>query len=214
MQLPSSIGVAAANSVAITAGVSTPGDYINGNIATGVPPTIVDQSDLNMLSHELTNVVTGFGYTPSSTNSTQVYWAIANRTRNKLQAGATFYVSTTGNDTTGSGTSASPWQTLQHAYNVVAGYDLNGYTAQISVAAGTYTSPVYANLNTIQTGNVQFIGNNSNPNTWTSGNTVFLNSTNTNAFVNQSGSTMTITGFKIATTGTSSVSSGRACRPI
>lgn len=60
--------------------------------------------------------------------------------RQKLLANTTFFVATTGNDTTGNGTSGTPWATLQHALNVLqAGYDLNGFTATISVADGTYS---------------------------------------------------------------------------
>lgn len=58
-----------------------------------------------------------------------------------LAADRTFYVSTTGNDTTGDGSSGSPWATIQHAWDVIQKYyDLNGYTATIQLDDGTYTN--------------------------------------------------------------------------
>jgi hypothetical protein len=60
--------------------------------------------------------------------------------RTRLTNNTTFNVATTGNDSTGNGTSGTPWATIQHAVNVLMNsYDLAGFTAIISVAAGTYT---------------------------------------------------------------------------
>ncbi len=57
----------------------------------------------------------------------------------RLAANTTFNVATTGNDTTGDGSSGSPWATLQKAIDFVANsVDLNGFTVQINVGAGTY----------------------------------------------------------------------------
>ena len=57
----------------------------------------------------------------------------------RLAANTTFNVATTGNDTTGDGSSGSPWATLQQAIDFVANsVDLNGFTVQINVGAGTY----------------------------------------------------------------------------
>lgn len=47
------------------------------------------------------------------------------------------YVSTTGNDTTGNGTSAKPYATIDRALKSIP-KDLNGNTAQIYIADGTY----------------------------------------------------------------------------
>lgn len=53
----------------------------------------------------------------------------------------TFFVATTGNDSNDGLTSGTPWLTLQHAQAVIFGtYDLGGFEATISVAAGTYTA--------------------------------------------------------------------------
>ena len=62
--------------------------------------------------------------------------------RTKLTANTTFYVapSPTGSDTLGTGTSTSPWQTLQHAYNTLLNsYDAVGHIITIQMANGTYT---------------------------------------------------------------------------
>lgn len=53
----------------------------------------------------------------------------------------TVYVSTSGNDTTGSGTSASPYRTITKALSVLP-KNLNGKTVTISVASGTYAEDV------------------------------------------------------------------------
>jgi len=63
--------------------------------------------------------------------------------RHILGADKSFYVSTTGSDTTGSGYSGNPWATVQHAYDqIITHYDLAGYTATIVLGAGTYTSGI------------------------------------------------------------------------
>jgi len=58
-----------------------------------------------------------------------------------LLAPTTFYVSTSGSDTTGLGTSLSPWRTWQFAYNTVANtYDFRGFQVTLtSTGAFTYT---------------------------------------------------------------------------
>lgn len=58
-------------------------------------------------------------------------------------ANKTFYVATTGNDTTGDGSVGNPWLTIQHAVDQVVRYDYeNLYTATINVADGTYNEGV------------------------------------------------------------------------
>lgn len=51
------------------------------------------------------------------------------------------YVSTTGSDILGDGTSGNPFKTIQHAIDIVP-KDLNGYNATINVAAGTYSEDI------------------------------------------------------------------------
>lgn len=74
---------------------------------------------------------------------------IAALNRIVLKANTTFYVSTTGNDTTGTGTAVNPWATVQHAIDYIASYiDIGGFVCAIELAAGTAGSPnVYAAVN-------------------------------------------------------------------
>lgn len=69
----------------------------------------------------------------------QVATAIFNITTN-VSINANYYVATTGNDNTGNGSLASPWQTIKHAINKVGG---PGVT--INVRAGTYHEHVLIN---------------------------------------------------------------------
>lgn len=58
-----------------------------------------------------------------------------------LLANTTFYVSTTGSDSSGLGTSVSPWATLNHAIlTITSTYDFNNKTVTLQLADGTYTS--------------------------------------------------------------------------
>lgn len=61
------------------------------------------------------------------------------RTRLILTADATFYVATSGNDTTGDGSSGAPWATIQGALDKIwRTIDGGGYNVTIQVADGTY----------------------------------------------------------------------------
>lgn len=54
--------------------------------------------------------------------------------------GATYYVSTAGNDTTGDGSSTSPWRTIQYAVD-----QASVSNTRIEVAEGTYQENVLLN---------------------------------------------------------------------
>lgn len=58
-----------------------------------------------------------------------------------LNANKTVYVSTAGSDTLGDGTAANPYATITRAINSLP-KNLNGYTATINIAAGTYNENV------------------------------------------------------------------------
>jgi hypothetical protein len=59
--------------------------------------------------------------------------------RTVLTEDTTFYVATTGNDSTGDGSSGNPWATLQHSNDVICQtLDLNGWNVLIQIADGTY----------------------------------------------------------------------------
>ena len=63
--------------------------------------------------------------------------------RTALTANTTFYVSSSGNDSTGNGTVGAPWLTIQHALSVLQdSYDLAGFQALIQWGGGTNTGNV------------------------------------------------------------------------
>lgn len=65
--------------------------------------------------------------------------------RKSLTANTTYYIATTGNDTTGAGTVGNPWKTLQKAWNYLqANIDFAGFTVTIQIADGTYTEAFVA----------------------------------------------------------------------
>lgn len=64
----------------------------------------------------------------------------AGATVSKKIALANYYVSTTGNDTTGTGSSGTPWATIQKALDYLQDYSISPTTGcKINVAAGTYS---------------------------------------------------------------------------
>lgn len=60
-----------------------------------------------------------------------------------LQGNVTYYVSPSGSDSTGDGTSAKPFRTIQRTLNIIP-RDLGGYSATIQLADGTYDEEVNA----------------------------------------------------------------------
>ena len=61
-----------------------------------------------------------------------------------LTGDVTLYVATTGSDVTGDGTSAAPYATIQKALDSLPKW-LDGYSATISIAAGTYNELIRVN---------------------------------------------------------------------
>ena len=86
--------------------------------------------------------------------------------REPLAANRTYYVATTGSDTNNGLSDSTPFLTIQKAVNVIAAdLDLNGYTATVQVADGTYTGAVtLKNVAGFSTaGDVIIQGNSSTP---------------------------------------------------
>ena len=87
------------------------------------------------------NLLDGNTANPDTPGSTG--WLRLGRIR--LTAARTIYVATTGNDTTGAGTSALPFASLQAAWTWAAdNLDLNGQQLTISVGSGTFAAGVIA----------------------------------------------------------------------
>ncbi len=81
-----------------------------------------------------------------------------------LTAALDVYVATTGSNTTGTGSSSSPWQTIQYAIDYVkANYDRNGYATNIHLADGTYTGNVSLTNDTCVNVPFNIIGNSTTP---------------------------------------------------
>lgn len=133
--------------------------------------------------------------TTTPTDSSWVALGAGSLGRTKLTTNTTYYVSTTGNDTTGNGTSGNPWATPQHAVNyIVAGVDLGGFTATISCADGTYTTPVIISNPWTGSGNVILQGNISTPSN------CILHTTSANCVQVNNGCQLSIQGFELETT--------------
>lgn len=78
--------------------------------------------------------------------------------RTLLTQDTTYYVATTGSDSTGTGTVGNPWATIQHAWDTIAStLDIGAFVVTIQLADGTYSeSP---SLIAAQTGQVVIQGN-------------------------------------------------------
>lgn len=120
--------------------------------------------------------------------------------REPLIADRSYYVATTGSDTTGAGSIGSPWATLQHASNVIQEtLDIAGFTITIHVADGNYAGVAWQGYT--GSGNVAWLGNNTTP-----ASVVITDSTapsgNYGSFIclNNSSITCWISGFKMAPT--------------
>ena len=67
--------------------------------------------------------------------------------RTALTGNTTYYVSNSGSDSTGTGTTGNPWATFQHAYNQLQGIDCAGFSVTIQFqGSGPYTSNTTCNV--------------------------------------------------------------------
>jgi hypothetical protein len=108
-----------------------------------------------------------------------------------LTASRDYYVNnSTGSDTANDGLSAgAPFATIQHALDVTAKFNMNGFNVTIHVADGTYNAPVWLNPVNGQ-GSVIIIGNVANPAN------CIVNGTSGSAFQGI-GRGYTVTGFTV-----------------
>jgi hypothetical protein len=75
-------------------------------------------------------------------------WVQTSGQANVITTNATYYVATTGNDTTGNGSLAAPWATPHRAMEYLSAFVIKqGVTVTVSVADGAYTFTTPLNLN-------------------------------------------------------------------
>lgn len=121
-----------------------------------------DQKD-TYLYNQMASVFTWGGQTAVETNPNTLRDAIIAKQRTVLTADTIYYIDvTSGNDTTGNGLIATPWKTIQKAYNyIVNKIDVAGFTVTIQMkTAGTYASCI---LNVPINGALAIIGDVLNP---------------------------------------------------
>lgn len=124
--------------------------------------------------------------------------------RQRLSGNLTLYVSPTGNDGANGLSAATPFATMQKAWNtLVANYDLNGYSVVIQLAAGTYTSGLQAfgfPIGATSTSAVTIQGS-----SLATPSATVISVTSSNCFALRVGcNIVTIQGLKMVATGTSS----------
>lgn len=83
--------------------------------------------------------------------------------RIKMTGNQSFYVSPSGNDSTGTGLVGAPWLTIGHALLILReGYDFGGFTATVQLAHGTYAENVAVN-SSLPNGRLQILGDTGSP---------------------------------------------------
>lgn len=185
---------------------AAPGFFQNGNPAAGAPATVLDDWWLNQVQEEILAVITAAGLTPNKMDTTQLLQALRLLIfpgKIPITAATDFYLSPTGSDTTGDGSSGAPWATLQHAYDWIVQNTVNlgGFTIRINLALGTYTGPLNATVAPLS-GPVQILGNPSNPGS------VLINVANANAIEAQFGVTLDVEHVALQASGTTAGGSG------
>lgn len=185
---------------------STPGFFTNGNPTAAQGATVVDDWWLNQLQEEILTVVTAAGLTPNKMDTTQLLQALRLLIfpgKIPITAATDFYLSPTGSDATGDGSSGAPWATLQYAYNWIVANTVNlgGWVIRLNMANGTYTGPLNATVPPLS-GPVQILGNAANPAS------VIVNVANANAIEAQFGVTLDVEHVTLQASGTSAGGSG------
>ena len=121
--------------------------------------------------------------------------------RVRLLAPTTVYVAAGGSDTTGTGTAANPWATIQHAINIVqANYDSAGNTITIQ-CLGSGTDPGFTMSGPlVGGGQIQVLGSNASPPfNWT------LSSPSSNTVAVLNGASVFLGGFRVTAPAASSL---------
>lgn len=189
-----SVASGAADTAPLT---GTPQFATDGNPADSIPATNFPAYQYNAIQEELMAIILAAGLTPDRTNNAQVLAALRTIARVRLLANTTYYVATTGNDTTGNGTSGSPWATLQHAANYIQqNIDSGGFAINVAVAAGSYAAGATVSGSLVGGGTLTFTGDPVTPS-----NVVIASSGNNFEAVN--GAAFTVNGFELTNSGSS-----------
>lgn len=186
---------AAGNIITWKAGFSNTGPFtLNGDGDGATAVKKMSASGLVDLAQG--DVVVGGEYVALTDGTTiQLINPTLGGSRQRLAASTTFYVATTGNDSTGTGAAGFPWLTLQHAYDYIqANVDIAGQTCAISVADGTYAAGIVATKATVG-GVIQVTGNATTPAN------CIVSSASDNCFTASGvGTALLLKGFKTGTT--------------
>jgi hypothetical protein len=143
-----------------------------------------------------TQVVGGITFTYLG-NTAPTFYFNAEIAPEALTANRTYYVATTGSDTSGDGSSGQPWATIAKALDYVSrNLYLAGYTVKIQLADGTYNgATVNGDGNPhIVGGYVWLSGNDTNPEN------VLIQSTTIEAFGCGDGAYFFLSGMKVEST--------------
>ena len=127
---------------------------------------------------------------------------LAGATRLRATSNVNLYVSPSGSDTANTGLSTgSPFATLQKAWDVLfAEYDMNGYTATINAANGTYSAGVVCHNLPPGCDAVNFVGNPTSPSS------CVISASGTGVYCfNSSTSYINVNGFEIEASGSYAV---------
>lgn len=184
----------AGNIVTWKAGFSNSGPTTLNVDGSGVT-SVKKISGLGLIALSAFDIVVGGEYMAITDGTTiQLLNPTNGGARQKLTANTTFYVATTGNDTTGNGSASLPWATPQHAYDYVAdNVDIAGFRCFASCADGTYATGCNATTPTVG-GILEFVGNTTTPAN------VLVSTGGTPTFAAYDGCRFAIGGFKVSGT--------------
>lgn len=129
------------NIVTWIAGASvTSSSTLNPDASSNIPLKVMTATGLrNTQTGDV--VINGEYMAISDGTNLQILNPTALSQRVQLTANATYYIATTGNDSTGNGTVGTPWLTLSKALAYIcSNIDLGGFTATVQVADGTYSA--------------------------------------------------------------------------
>lgn len=167
---------------------------VANNLSEGVPATM--RSNLGLGSAALLASTAVLQKANNLSDLANISTAQTNLgVRNVLTGNTTYHVSTTGNDSTGTGSSGAPWLTIQHAVNFIyQTIDSAGFAITISAGNGTFTGGVIVSQPVPGGGTLQIVGNTGTPSS------CIISTTGADCFLVQGGASLSVGGFKLLTT--------------